>query len=193
MGDVPERVVRAVGALPVWIASPLALLLRDIAVSLRAARALVSFIQIAPSRVTPLLPALLPPTHRRGHQQHHQHDRDRDDDHDDTGTNRERRGVKSDTQSPPPRLWPPDNRISAEAPRSGGTPGLLGLATLGQPVEVAPAYVYLASQKSSYVSGDVTGGTPIGAVVDVLTEVRRVYRSSTPSIAHSSTVRRTCR
>ena len=34
----------------------------------------------------------------------------------------------------------------------------------GQPVEVAPAYVYFASQESSYVSGEVigvTGGTPL--------------------------------
>jgi hypothetical protein len=39
--------------------------LRDNAISLRAARALVSFIQIAPSRVAPLLSTLLPHTHRQ--------------------------------------------------------------------------------------------------------------------------------
>jgi hypothetical protein len=114
--DVPERVARR-GALSVWIASPLGLLLRDIAISLRATRALVSFIQIAPSRVTPLLSTLLPPTHRRGHQQHHHHDRNRDDDYYDTGANRERRGVKSDMQRPASSSVASVNRISAEAPR----------------------------------------------------------------------------
>ena len=34
----------------------------------------------------------------------------------------------------------------------------------GQPAELAPAYVFLASQESSYITGDrigVTGGTPL--------------------------------
>jgi hypothetical protein len=34
----------------------------------------------------------------------------------------------------------------------------------GQPAELAPAYVFLASQESSYVTGEtiaVTGGTPL--------------------------------
>jgi NAD(P)-dependent dehydrogenase (short-subunit alcohol dehydrogenase family) len=34
----------------------------------------------------------------------------------------------------------------------------------GQPVELAPAFVFLASQESSYVTGEtiaVTGGTPL--------------------------------
>ena len=34
----------------------------------------------------------------------------------------------------------------------------------GQPVELAPSFVFLASQESSYISGEtiaVTGGTPI--------------------------------
>ena len=39
MDDVLERAARAVGALPVWIGSLLALLSCDIAISLRAVRA----------------------------------------------------------------------------------------------------------------------------------------------------------
>ena len=77
------------GQLLVWIATPLGLRLGRIAVSLGAARSLVSFIQVSPSRVAPLVPALLRSTHRHGHQEHHEHDRDRDDDHDDTCADRE--------------------------------------------------------------------------------------------------------
>jgi hypothetical protein len=74
--------------LPVWIGSPLGLLLGDIAIPFRALRSLVSFAQVSPRRVAPLCPTFLATTHRRRHDQHEEHDCDRDDDNDDTGTHR---------------------------------------------------------------------------------------------------------
>jgi hypothetical protein len=49
-----------------------------------------------------------------------------------------------------------------EKVKSFGADTPLGRA--GQPIEVATAYVYLASQESSYISGErigVTGGKPL--------------------------------
>jgi NAD(P)-dependent dehydrogenase (short-subunit alcohol dehydrogenase family) len=46
--------------------------------------------------------------------------------------------------------------------KSFGSQSPIGRA--GQPVELAPAYVFLASQESSYVAGEtlaVTGGKPL--------------------------------
>lgn len=80
----------------VWIGSRLGLLLGDIAIPLRAPRALVGFIQVTPS----LGVTLLAVAHRQGHQQHYEHDRDRDNDHDRTGADREH-GDKGSAQIPP--------------------------------------------------------------------------------------------
>ncbi len=73
------------------------------------------------------------------------------------------RGVRVNAVAPGP-IWTP--LIPATMPpdqvRSFGEQAPMGRA--GQPVEVAPAFVYLASQESSYVSGEVigvTGGTPL--------------------------------
>jgi NAD(P)-dependent dehydrogenase (short-subunit alcohol dehydrogenase family) len=73
------------------------------------------------------------------------------------------RGIRVNAVAPGP-IWTP--LIPATMPpdqvRSFGRQAPIGRA--GQPVEVAPAYVYFASQESSYVSGEVigvTGGTPL--------------------------------
>jgi NAD(P)-dependent dehydrogenase (short-subunit alcohol dehydrogenase family) len=73
------------------------------------------------------------------------------------------RGIRVNAVAPGP-IWTP--LIPATMPpdqvKSFGQQAPIGRA--GQPVEVAPAYVYFASQESSYVSGEVigvTGGTPL--------------------------------
>jgi NAD(P)-dependent dehydrogenase (short-subunit alcohol dehydrogenase family) len=73
------------------------------------------------------------------------------------------RGIRVNAVAPGP-IWTP--LIPATMPpdqvKSFGEQAPIGRA--GQPVEVAPAYVYFASQESSYVSGEVigvTGGTPL--------------------------------
>jgi NAD(P)-dependent dehydrogenase (short-subunit alcohol dehydrogenase family) len=72
-------------------------------------------------------------------------------------------GIRVNAVAPGP-IWTP--LIPATMPpdqvKSFGKQAPMGRA--GQPVEVAPAYVYFASQESSYVSGEVigvTGGTPL--------------------------------
>jgi NAD(P)-dependent dehydrogenase (short-subunit alcohol dehydrogenase family) len=73
------------------------------------------------------------------------------------------RGIRVNSVAPGP-IWTP--LIPATMPEenvgSFGTQTPLGRA--GQPAEVAPAYVYLASAQSSYVTGEVlavTGGMPV--------------------------------
>jgi NAD(P)-dependent dehydrogenase (short-subunit alcohol dehydrogenase family) len=73
------------------------------------------------------------------------------------------RGIRVNVVAPGP-IWTP--LIPATMPpdqvESFGQQAPLGRA--GQPAEVAPAYVYLASDEASYVSGEtigVTGGTPL--------------------------------
>jgi NAD(P)-dependent dehydrogenase (short-subunit alcohol dehydrogenase family) len=73
------------------------------------------------------------------------------------------RGIRVNAVAPGP-IWTP--LIPATMPpdevKSFGQQAPMGRA--GQPVEVAPAFVYFASQESSYVSGEVigvTGGTPL--------------------------------
>jgi NAD(P)-dependent dehydrogenase (short-subunit alcohol dehydrogenase family) len=73
------------------------------------------------------------------------------------------RGIRVNAVAPGP-IWTP--LIPATMPpdqvKSFGQQAPIGRA--GQPVELAPAYVFLASQESSYISGEtiaVTGGKPL--------------------------------
>src|SRR3954454_24293626 len=73
------------------------------------------------------------------------------------------RGIRVNAVAPGP-VWTP--LIPATMPidqvKSFGQQAPIGRAA--QPVELAPAYVFLASQESSYVAGEtlaVTGGTPL--------------------------------
>jgi NAD(P)-dependent dehydrogenase (short-subunit alcohol dehydrogenase family) len=73
------------------------------------------------------------------------------------------RGIRVNVVAPGP-VWTPliPATMPPERVRSFGRQAPIGRAA--QPVEVAPAYVYLASQESSYVAGEilaVTGGTPL--------------------------------
>jgi hypothetical protein len=73
------------------------------------------------------------------------------------------KGIRVNAVAPGP-IWTP--LIPATMPpdkvKSFGADTPLGRAA--QPVEVAPAYVFLASQESSYITGErigVTGGKPL--------------------------------
>ena len=73
------------------------------------------------------------------------------------------RGIRANSVAPGP-IWTPliPATMPAEQVASFGQETPLGRA--GQPAEVAPAYVFLASDEASYVSGAriaVTGGKPI--------------------------------
>ena len=65
----------------------------------------------------------------------------------------------------PGPVWTP--LIPATYPPEQGVSGFGASQPIGrpaQPAEVAPAYVFLASQESSYISGEViavTGGEPL--------------------------------
>jgi hypothetical protein len=73
------------------------------------------------------------------------------------------RGIRANSVAPGP-IWTPliPSTMPAENVESFGTDTPLGRP--GQPAEVAPVYVMLASDEASYVSGArvaVTGGKPI--------------------------------
>jgi NAD(P)-dependent dehydrogenase (short-subunit alcohol dehydrogenase family) len=73
------------------------------------------------------------------------------------------RGIRVNSVAPGP-IWTPliPATMPLEKVESFGEQTPLGRA--GQPAEVAPAYVYLASTESSYVTGEVlavTGGLPV--------------------------------
>jgi NAD(P)-dependent dehydrogenase (short-subunit alcohol dehydrogenase family) len=73
------------------------------------------------------------------------------------------RGIRANSVAPGP-IWTPliPSTMPPEHVESFGSSSALGRA--GQPAEVAPVYVMLASDEASYVSGAriaVTGGTPI--------------------------------
>ncbi|GCD21083.1 SDR family oxidoreductase [Cellulomonas algicola] len=73
------------------------------------------------------------------------------------------KGIRVNAVCPGP-IWTPliPATMDPEKVDSFGSDTPLGRA--GQPAELAPAYVFLASQESSYVSGDyiaVTGGKPL--------------------------------
>lgn len=74
------------------------------------------------------------------------------------------RGVRVNCVAPGP-VWTPliPATMGAEAAKNFGKQSPMGRPA--QPAELAPAYVFLASQESSYVNGEilgVTGGTPLG-------------------------------
>ena len=64
----------------------------------------------------------------------------------------------------PGPIWTP-LLIPATMPTKGGGHGeSTPLGRAGQPAEVAPAYVFFASQESSYITAEmlaVTGGQPV--------------------------------
>jgi NAD(P)-dependent dehydrogenase (short-subunit alcohol dehydrogenase family) len=73
------------------------------------------------------------------------------------------RGIRANSVAPGP-VWTPliPSTMPAEHVESFGDSAALGRP--GQPAEVAPVYVMLASDEASYVSGArvaVTGGKPI--------------------------------
>jgi NAD(P)-dependent dehydrogenase (short-subunit alcohol dehydrogenase family) len=73
------------------------------------------------------------------------------------------RGIRVNAVAPGP-VWTPliPATMPPEEVKSFGQQAPIGRAA--QPVELAPAYVFLASQESSYVAGEtiaVTGGTPL--------------------------------
>ena len=72
------------------------------------------------------------------------------------------KGIRVNTVAPGP-IWTPliPATMPAEQVEAFGSETPIGRA--GQPVELAPAYVFLASQESSYITGErigVTGGMP---------------------------------
>ncbi|WP_161878285.1 SDR family oxidoreductase [Alkalibacterium sp. MB6] len=74
------------------------------------------------------------------------------------------KGIRVNGVAPGP-IWTPlqldDGKLDGDVPEFGqGSP----LGRAGQPVELAPVYVLLASPESSYISGEiygVTGGSPV--------------------------------
>jgi NAD(P)-dependent dehydrogenase (short-subunit alcohol dehydrogenase family) len=75
-----------------------------------------------------------------------------------------KRGVRVNAVAPGP-IWTPliPSTFDAEHVKEFGMNTPTGRA--GQPVEVAPIYVFLASSESSYITGEVigaTGGRPLG-------------------------------
>ena len=73
------------------------------------------------------------------------------------------KGIRVNTVAPGP-IWTPliPATMNSEKAQSHGESTPLGRA--GQPAEVAPAYVFFASQEASYITGEtlgVTGGQPV--------------------------------
>jgi len=73
------------------------------------------------------------------------------------------KGIRVNTVAPGP-IWTPliPATMNSEKAEAHGESTPLGRA--GQPAEVAPAYVFLASQEASYITGEtlgVTGGKPV--------------------------------
>jgi NAD(P)-dependent dehydrogenase (short-subunit alcohol dehydrogenase family) len=75
-----------------------------------------------------------------------------------------KRGIRVNAVAPGP-IWTPliPSTFDAEHVKNFGKNTPTGRA--GQPVEIAPVYVFLASTESSYITGEVigaTGGRPLG-------------------------------
>ena len=74
------------------------------------------------------------------------------------------RGLRVNAVAPGP-IWTPliPSTMPTEKPRNSARTRRSGAP--GQPAELAPLYVFLASQESSYITGEVigvTGGRPLG-------------------------------
>ncbi len=73
------------------------------------------------------------------------------------------KGIRVNAVAPGP-IWTPLIPATMPTERAEGHGEAAPLGRAGQPAEVAPAYVFFASQESSYITGEmlaVTGGMPI--------------------------------
>jgi NAD(P)-dependent dehydrogenase (short-subunit alcohol dehydrogenase family) len=73
------------------------------------------------------------------------------------------KGIRVNTVAPGP-IWTPLIPATMPAEQVGSFGADTPLGRAGQPAELAPAYVFLASQESSYITGErigVTGGMPM--------------------------------
>jgi NAD(P)-dependent dehydrogenase (short-subunit alcohol dehydrogenase family) len=73
------------------------------------------------------------------------------------------RGIRVNTVAPGP-IWTPLIPATMPAEQVGSFGEETPIGRAGQPAELAPAYVFLASQESSYITGErigVTGGMPM--------------------------------
>src|SRR3954467_11726305 len=72
-------------------------------------------------------------------------------------------GIRVNVVAPGP-IWTPLIPAATPVERADSHGEATPLGRAGQPAEVAPAYVFFASQESSYITGEmlaVTGGMPI--------------------------------
>ena len=72
------------------------------------------------------------------------------------------KGIRVNTVAPGP-IWTPLIPATMPAEKVGSFGHDTPIGRAGQPVELSPAYVFLASQESSYITGErigVTGGMP---------------------------------
>ncbi len=73
------------------------------------------------------------------------------------------KGIRVNTVAPGP-VWTPLIPATMPAEKVGDFGAQTPIGRAGQPAELAPAYVFLASQESSYITGErigVTGGMPL--------------------------------
>jgi len=73
------------------------------------------------------------------------------------------KGIRVNTVAPGP-IWTPLIPATMPAEEVASFGGETPIGRAGQPAELAPAYVFLASQESSYITGErigVTGGMPM--------------------------------
>ncbi len=73
------------------------------------------------------------------------------------------KGIRVNSVAPGP-IWTPLIPATMTEEKVDSFGGDVPMARAGQPAELAPAYVYFASQESSYVTGEVlgvTGGKPV--------------------------------
>ncbi len=73
------------------------------------------------------------------------------------------RGIRVNTVAPGP-IWTPLIPATMPAEKVGSFGAETPIGRAGQPAELAPAYVFLAAQESSYITGEriaVTGGMPL--------------------------------
>jgi NAD(P)-dependent dehydrogenase (short-subunit alcohol dehydrogenase family) len=73
------------------------------------------------------------------------------------------KGIRVNSVAPGP-VWTPLTRATMRAENLGGFGAHTPLGRAAHPAELAPAFVFLASQESSYITGEilgVTGGDPI--------------------------------